>query len=114
MVGATLLLDPGLVSEWSHYVDQATCKVEFASLNFQVETDSHYLGSFIGEATERDIWIANKVDDWVHSIKKLTGAARAYPHSAYVFCSPALINTARMAVYIYNAQHQTLNHALKY
>ena len=29
-------------------------KVEFAGLNFQAETSSHYLGSVIGEATERD------------------------------------------------------------
>ena len=29
-------------------------KVEFARLNFQVETGSCYLGSFIGEATEGD------------------------------------------------------------
>ena len=45
---------------------------------------SRYLGSFIGEATERDSWIATKVDDWVYSIKKLAGASRsAYPQSAY-------------------------------
>ena len=64
-----------------HNVEPA--KIEFAGLNFQVETDSRYLGSFIGEATKRDSWIANKVDDWVQSIKKLAGAARAYPQSAY-------------------------------
>ena len=63
-----------------HNVEQA--KVEFAGLNFQVETGSRYLGSFIGEATKRDSWIANKVDDWVH-MKKLAGAARASPQSAY-------------------------------
>ena len=40
-------------------VEQA--KVAFAGLNFQVETGSHFLGSFR----------ANKVDDWVYSIKKL-------------------------------------------
>ena len=49
-----------------HNVEQA--KVEFAGLNFQVETGSRYLDSFIGEATEIDCWIASKVDDWVHSI----------------------------------------------
>ena len=41
---------------------------------------SRYLGSFIGEATERDSWIANK---GMTGIKKLSGAARAYPQSAY-------------------------------
>ena len=34
-------------------------KVEFTGLNFQEETGSRYLGSFIGAATERDSWIAN-------------------------------------------------------
>ena len=34
--------------------------------NFQIETGSRYLGSFIDEATERDSWIANTVDDWVN------------------------------------------------
>ena len=58
-----------------HNVEQA--KVEFAGLNFQVETGSSYLGSFIGEATERDRWIASKADDCVYSIKNLAGAARA-------------------------------------
>ena len=65
----------------SHNFEQA--KVVFADLNFQVVTGSRYLGSFIGETMERDSWIANKVDDWVHSIKKLADAARAYPQSAY-------------------------------
>ena len=32
---------------------------------------------------ERDSWIANQVEDWVHSIKKLAGAGRAYPQNAY-------------------------------
>ena len=44
----------------SHHVEQA--KVEFAGLNFQVETGSRYLGSFVGEATERDSWVAGKVN----------------------------------------------------
>ena len=64
-----------------HYVEQA--KVKFAGLTFQVETGSRYHGSFIGEATERDNWIANKVGDWVYSIRILAGAARAYPQSAH-------------------------------
>ena len=48
-----------------HNVEQA--KVEFDGLHFQVETGSRHLGSFIGEATERESWIANNVDDWVNS-----------------------------------------------
>ena len=62
-------------------VEQA--KAEFANLQFQVETGARYLGSFIGETTERDGWISSKVDTWVHSISKLAGAAHAYPQSAY-------------------------------
>ena len=57
-------------------------EVEFAGLNFKVETGSRYLGSFIGEAKENESWIAHKVDDWVNRIKKLAGAARPYPQSA--------------------------------
>ena len=34
-----------------HNVEQL--KVEFAGLNFQIENGSRYLGSFIGQATER-------------------------------------------------------------
>ena len=64
-----------------HNVEQA--KVEFAGLSFQVETDSRCHGSFTGEATERDSWIANKVGDWLYSIKKLASAARANPQSAH-------------------------------
>ena len=44
-------------------------RVEFAGLNFQVETGSRYLGSLIGEATERDSWIANKADYWVQALR---------------------------------------------
>ena len=40
-----------------HNVEQA--KVEFAGLTFQVDTGARYLGSFKGEVTERDSWIAN-------------------------------------------------------
>ena len=64
-----------------HNVEQAW--VDIAGLNFQAETGSRYFGSFIGEATERDSWIANKVNDWVYSIKNLAGGARAYPKSAF-------------------------------
>ena len=88
-----------------HNVEQV--KVEFAGLNFQVETVSRYLGSFIGEATERGSWIAIKVDDWVYSIKKLAGAAHAYPQSAY----SALQHKNGS---IYNAKHQAFNHAFIY
>ena len=61
-----------------HNVEQA--KVQFA---FQVETGSCYLGSFIGETTERDSWIANKVDDWVYIMKKHAGAARTSKDSLH-------------------------------
>ena len=54
-------------------------KIEFTGLNFQVESDSRYLASFIREATEGDSWLPSKVDDWVHNIKNLAGAARANP-----------------------------------
>ena len=71
---------------------QQQAKVEFAGLNFQVDTGSSYLGIFIGEATKRDSWIAtNKVGAWVYSVQK---ACRCLPTD--------------------NAQHQTLNHALIY
>ena len=43
--------------------------VEFAGLNCLVETCSRYLGSFKGEATERDSSIANKVDDSFKSLQ---------------------------------------------
>ena len=69
-----------------HNVEQ-----EFAGLNFQAETSSYYLGSFIGEATERDSWIANKVDDWVYSIESLQ------VEHVLTLLSPAL-STTRMAV----------------
>ena len=67
--------------------------VEFAGLNFQVETCSHYLGSFMGEATKRDIWILN---DWVCIIKSLQ--MQHVPTTECIFCSPAL-STTRMAVF---------------
>ena len=63
--------------------DVEEAKLEFAGLSMQVATGSRYLGSFIGEATERDIRITDKVDDWVYSIKKLAGAAHDYPQNAY-------------------------------
>ena len=49
-----------------HNVEQD--KLEFAGLHVQEDTGSRYLGSFIGEATEKG---AGKVDDRVHSIKRL-------------------------------------------
>ena len=60
-------------------------KVEFADLKFHalVVTGSRYVGSLIGGARERNSWIANKGDDWVYSIQKLAGAARAYTQSAF-------------------------------
>ena len=56
-------------------------KVEFAGLNLQLEPVYRYLGTLIGEATERDSCIANTADDWVYSIKKLAGAARSTMHN---------------------------------
>ena len=93
-----------------HNVEQA--KFEFAGLNFPVETGSRYLGSFTGEATERDNRIANIVDDWVYSIKKLAGAARDYPQSAYSALQRSVQYNKNGS--IYNAQLQTLNHAVIY
>ena len=44
-----------------HHVEQA--KVQFAGLNLQVETNSRYLGSFIGNTTERNSSIAKNLND---------------------------------------------------
>ena len=65
----------------SHIVELA--KVEFAGLGFHVEIGSSYPSSFIDETTKRDSWIPSKIDDWIQNNKKLAGAARAYPQSAY-------------------------------
>ena len=50
-----------------HNIEQD--EVKFASLNFQVETGSRYVGSFIGEAKERDSWIVDQVDDWMFQMQ---------------------------------------------
>ena len=88
-----------------HNVEQA--KVEFAGLSFQVETGSRSLGSFIGEATEKDSWIANKVDVWVHS----THMQDVPSHRAHILRSSAEYNKNGS---ICQAHHQSLNHALIY
>ena len=77
-----------------HNVEQAM--IEFAGLSFQVETDSRYLGSFIGEATERHGCITNTVGGWVYSIKKLA-------HRVHILLSSAQCNKNGS---IYNAQQQ--------
>ena len=64
---------------------------------------SHYLGSSIGETTERDSW--NKVDDRVCSIKKLAGVARAYPQSAYSALQCLLQQEFRDALFFDIVEH---------
>ena len=88
-----------------HNVEQA--KREFTGLNFQVETGSRYLASFIREVTERYSWIPSKVDDWVHNIKNLAGAARANPQRKY----SALQRSVQQE---WQRLQRTLNHALIY
>ena len=84
---------PSILVVAPHNVEQA--KVEFAGLDFQIETDSRYLGSFIGEATERDSWIARQLHRWSHEKRLLdrkhsrwlvpiiTKIAGVYPQSEY-------------------------------
>ena len=62
---------------------------------------SRYLGSFIGEATERDSWIANKV---MTGIKRLSGVE-------CIFCTPDSAQYDKNGR-IHNAQHQALNFIL--
>ena len=67
------------VSQLLHPTMSNTLRLSLLFIYLQVDTGSLDLGSFIREATERDSWIANKVNDCMHSIKKPAGAARAYP-----------------------------------
>jgi hypothetical protein len=68
-----------------HNVAQA--KLGFTGLTFQVETGSRYLGSFIGEVTERNSWIVSK---------------EAFES---IFCSPALCTTRMAVSTTHNAEH---------
>jgi hypothetical protein len=66
---------------------------------------SQYRGSYVDEATERDGWIASKVD-----LKSLQ-MQHVPTHGVHTLLSCTQHNKNGS---IYNAQHQTLNHALIY
>ena len=73
--------DKSILNAAKHNLKRA--KAYFADLKFKIKTGSRYLGSFIGDPDERDLWIAEKVEAWQHSVQKLAGAAQSRPQAAY-------------------------------
>jgi hypothetical protein len=55
----------------------------FKDLSFTIVTGSRYLKGFIGEATNQQLWIQEKTEAWVDSIKELAMVAERYPQAAY-------------------------------
>jgi hypothetical protein len=58
-------------------------EIAFKDLGFTIVTGSRYLGGFIGEATDQQLWIQEKAEAWVDSIKELAMVAERYPQAAY-------------------------------
>ncbi len=65
----------------SHNLEKA--KPYFKDLGFEVVTGCRYLGGFIGEASNQQLWIQEKTEAWVDSIKELAMVAERYPQAAY-------------------------------
>jgi hypothetical protein len=50
-------------------------KIAFKDLGFTIVSGSCYLGGFIGKASDQQLWIQEKTEDWVASIKELAMVA---------------------------------------
>ena len=55
----------------------------FSDLGLKVVEGARYLGGFIGSEEKKVEWLQPKVENWVHEVECLAGAAASYPQSAY-------------------------------
>ena len=51
----------------------------FRGMVMKIVTGSHYLGGFIGERSDKDRWLAEKVQGWTELVKTLSGVACKHP-----------------------------------
>ena len=74
--------------------DEAATKEIFTreGLDIQFTRGMRYLGGFIGTDASKGEWMAEKVEQWVHSIEVLENIGRRYPQSAYYGMSVSLQN----------------------
>ena len=52
-------------------------------MGIKVVTGSCYLGGFAGDREADYRWLAEKVQGWTESAKKMSGVARKHPQSTY-------------------------------
>jgi hypothetical protein len=57
--------------------------IAFHDLGFTIVSASRYLKGFIGEASNQQLWIQEKTEAWVDSIKEMAMVAERYPQAAY-------------------------------
>jgi hypothetical protein len=63
--------------------DQAAAKSHLEDFQFTYQAGVRYLGSFLGTKSERDAWLATKIDTWISTVWTLGKIAKRYPQTSY-------------------------------
>ena len=61
-----------------------SARSKFERFGIRVVTGHRHLGGFIGCPVQRSEWLQEKADFWKSAVKKLAGACKKYPQTAYV------------------------------
>jgi hypothetical protein len=63
--------------------DQLAAHSHLEDFQFRYQAGARYLGSFLGAESERDAWLAAKIDTWISAVQTLVKIAKRYPQMAY-------------------------------
>jgi hypothetical protein len=66
--------------------------VETNNLGFIVKTGARYLGGFVGEETDRNNWLEEKISEWSFGVGELANLAHTHPQSAFAGLQKSLQN----------------------
>ena len=64
----------------------------FSDLNVEITLGGRFLGGVIGDSTEAQQYVADKVTRWVQAVERLSIGAKNFPQSAYSAFTHSLVN----------------------
>jgi hypothetical protein len=62
---------------------QTASKSHLEAFQFRYQAGGRYLGSFLGDEGERDVWLAAKIYTWILALRILGKIAKRYPQTSY-------------------------------
>ena len=71
-----------------HLTQMHAVKAQLQSYGFKYTTRARYLGSYIGNLCNKQLWLDSQIKQWVKDIKLMSHLAKHHPQAILHWCDP--------------------------